>query len=78
MLLQDRLLDVATYMTAVPASQIVEVETSIPMHVLELDPDVMERFRAEHPEYQKYVKSTPILLPFVPLYSVEKYKFLVA
>lgn len=30
------------------------------------------------PEYQKYVKSTPILLPFVPLYSVEKYKFLVA
>lgn len=55
MLLQDRLLDVATYMTAVPASQIVEVETSIPMHVLELDPDVMERFRAEHPEYQKYV-----------------------
>lgn len=55
MLLQDRLLDVATYMTAVPASQIVEVETSIPMHVLELDPDVMEQFRAEHPEYQKYV-----------------------
>ncbi len=30
------------------------------------------------PEYQKYVKSTPILLPFIPLYSVEKYKFLVA
>ncbi len=29
------------------------------------------------PEYQKYVKSTPILLPFIPLYSVEKYKFLV-
>ncbi|MBQ4563758.1 MAG: DUF1295 domain-containing protein [Lachnospiraceae bacterium] len=30
------------------------------------------------PEYQKYVKTVPILLPFVPLYSVEKFKFLVA
>ena len=30
------------------------------------------------PEYQKYVRSVPILLPFVPLYSVEKYKWLVA
>ena len=30
------------------------------------------------PEYQAYVKSTPILLPFIPLYSVEKYTFLVA
>ena len=30
------------------------------------------------PEYQAYVKKVPILLPFVPLYSVEKYKFLVA
>jgi len=30
------------------------------------------------PEYRAYVKSTPILLPFIPLYSVEKYKFLVA
>lgn len=30
-----------------------------------------------NPEYQKYVKSTPILLPFIPLYSVEKYKWLV-
>ena len=29
------------------------------------------------PEYQEYVKKTPILLPFVPLYSVEKYKWLV-
>lgn len=29
------------------------------------------------PEYQNYVKSVPILLPFVPLYSVEKYKWLV-
>ena len=30
------------------------------------------------PEYQKYVKSVPILLPFVPLYSVEKHKWLIA
>ncbi len=30
------------------------------------------------PEYQNYVKTVPILLPFVPLYSVEKYKFLIA
>jgi len=27
--------------------------------------------------YREYVKTVPILLPFVPLYSVEKYKFLV-
>ena len=30
------------------------------------------------PEYQKYVRTVPIILPFVPLYSVKKYKFLVA
>lgn len=30
------------------------------------------------PAYQKYIKTVPILLPFVPLYSVEKYKWLVA
>ena len=30
------------------------------------------------PAYQQYVKTVPILLPFVPLYSVEKYKWLVA
>ena len=30
------------------------------------------------PEYQAYVKSVPILLPYIPLYSVVKYKFLVA
>lgn len=30
------------------------------------------------PEYQKYVKKVPIILPFIPLYSVEKYKWLVA
>ncbi len=32
----------------------------------------------DDPEYQAYVKSTPIMVPFVPLYSVAKYKFLVA
>lgn len=31
----------------------------------------------EDPEYQEYVKKTPILLPFVPLYSVAKYKWLI-
>ena len=30
------------------------------------------------PEYQAYVKKVPILLPLIPLYSGEKYKFLVA
>lgn len=30
------------------------------------------------PEYQKYVASVPILLPFIPLYSVKKHKWLVA
>ena len=30
------------------------------------------------PEYQKYVKTVPILLPFIPLYSVEKHKWMVA
>ncbi len=30
------------------------------------------------PEYQRYVKTVPIMIPFVPLYSVEKYKWLVA
>ncbi len=28
------------------------------------------------PEYQEYVKRVPILLPWLPLYSVEKYKWL--
>ncbi len=31
----------------------------------------------EDPEYQEYVKTTPILIPFIPLYSVAKYKWLV-
>lgn len=30
------------------------------------------------PEYQQYVRSVPILLPFLPLYSVENFRFLVA
>ncbi len=30
------------------------------------------------PEYQKYVTTVPILVPFIPLYSVKKYKWLVA
>ena len=32
----------------------------------------------DDPEYQRYVKTVPILLPLVPIYSVEKYKWLVA
>ena len=30
------------------------------------------------PEYQKYVKTVPILFPFIPLYSVKKYKIFAA
>ena len=29
------------------------------------------------PEYQEYVKKTPIIIPLIPLYTVEKYKFLI-
>ena len=32
----------------------------------------------DDPEYQKYVQTVPILLPFIPLYSVAKHKWLVA
>lgn len=32
----------------------------------------------QDPEYQAYKKSTPIMIPFIPLYSVKKYKWLVA
>ncbi len=32
----------------------------------------------DDPEYQAYVKKVPIMVPFIPLYSVAKYKFLVA
>ena len=31
----------------------------------------------DDPEYQAYTKKVPILLPLIPLYSVEKYKWLV-
>ena len=27
-------------------------------------------------EYQEYVKKTPIIIPFVPLYSVQKYEWI--
>lgn len=29
------------------------------------------------PEYQKYVKTTPIMIPLLPIYSVERFKWLV-
>lgn len=32
----------------------------------------------DDPEYQRYVATTPIMIPLIPLYSVEKYKWLVA
>ena len=32
----------------------------------------------DDPEFQAYIKKTPILLPFVPIYSVAKYKWLQA
>ncbi len=35
------------------------------------------RTYGEDPEYQAYVKKVPIMVPFIPLYSVAKYKFLV-
>lgn len=31
----------------------------------------------DDPEYQAYVKKVPILIPLLPLYSVEKYKWLI-
>lgn len=36
------------------------------------------RSYGKDPAYQRYVRTTPIMLPFVPLYSVEKRKWLVA
>lgn len=36
-----------------------------------------KRNHGQNPEYIKYINTTPILLPFVPLYSVEKYWWLV-
>ena len=37
-----------------------------------------ENSYGEDPEYKEYVATVPILIPFIPLYSVLKYKFLVA
>lgn len=37
-----------------------------------------DRNYADNAQYQAYCKRVPILLPFVPLYSVKKYKFLSA
>jgi steroid 5-alpha reductase family enzyme len=37
-----------------------------------------DRNYGDDPEYQQYIRTVPIILPFVPLYSVKKYKFLVA
>ena len=36
------------------------------------------RTYGDDPEYQKYVKTVPIMIPLIPIYSVEKYKWLVA
>ena len=36
------------------------------------------RTYGNNPDYQRYVKTTPIMIPLVPLYSVEKHKWLVA
>lgn len=36
-----------------------------------------DKFYGSDPEYQKYVESTPIILPLIPLYSVKKHKWLV-
>lgn len=35
------------------------------------------RTYGDDPEYQKYVKTVPIMIPLIPLYSVEKHKWLV-
>ena len=37
-----------------------------------------DRNYGKDPEYQRYCQTVPILLPAVPLYSVKKYKWLVA
>lgn len=36
-----------------------------------------DRVYGDNSKYQEYIKKTPILLPFVPLYSVKKHKWLV-
>ena len=37
-----------------------------------------DRTYGKDPVYRKYVRTTPIMIPFVPLYSVKKYTWLVA
>ena len=37
-----------------------------------------DKMYGSDPEYLAYIAKTPILLPFIPLYSVKKYKWLVA
>jgi steroid 5-alpha reductase family enzyme len=37
-----------------------------------------DRNYGSDPAYQEYVRTVPIIIPFIPLYSVKKYKFLVA
>ena len=36
-----------------------------------------DRTYKDDKEYQEYKEKTPILIPFIPLYSVKKYKWLV-
>ena len=37
-----------------------------------------DRNYGHNPRYQKYVKTVPIIIPFVPIYSVKKHSWLVA
>ena len=37
-----------------------------------------DRNYGDDPAYQEYIRTVPIILPFIPLYSVKKYPFLVA
>ncbi|MCR5098374.1 MAG: DUF1295 domain-containing protein [Lachnospiraceae bacterium] len=37
-----------------------------------------EHTYGQDPAYREYVKKTPIMIPFIPLYSVMKYKWLIA
>jgi steroid 5-alpha reductase family enzyme len=37
-----------------------------------------DRTYGDNPKYKAYKSKTPIILPFIPLYSVKEYKFLIA
>jgi len=37
-----------------------------------------DRNYGHNPRYQKYVKTVPIIVPFLPIYSVKKHSWLVA